>query len=89
MAFEYRLLSAQQQAQIASQKLLDLEAEHARLELELRLAAATGVENENVTAARGQLELLVQQVATLTSWIIPPPVDEAPANGHRPITAES
>lgn len=88
---DYQLLTAKQQAQIAHQKLLDLEAEHARLELDLRLAVATGIENDNVEAAKGQLEVLVQQIATLTSWLIPPPDEDAVgrSNGQRAITAES
>lgn len=88
--FEYRMLSLRQQADIATRKLLELEAEHARLELELRLAHATGIENDSVHAAQEQLDILVRQIATLTSWLIPAPetVVEAPSNGQRPVTAE-
>lgn len=81
---EYRLLTARQIAEIHQRKLLELEAEHARLELDLRLAAASGIENDNVTEARAQLELLAQQIATLISWITPPPAEiPVGANGHR------
>lgn len=73
---EYRLLNAQHLAEIAQQRLFDLEAEHARLALDLRLAHATGVENDQVAKGEERLALLVQQIATLTSWTIPAP--EAP-----------
>lgn len=79
---EYRHLTPDQQAGICHQKLLELEAEHARLALDLRLAAATGIENENVVAARGQLDLLARQIEILGDWISPPALT-ANANGHR------
>lgn len=80
----YRLLTETQLAQIVQRRLLDLEAEHARLDLDVRLAKATGVDNDNVTAAVNQLELLVEQIAVLVSWSMPRPVDdvvEASSNG--------
>lgn len=80
---EYRLLTEDHLGQIAQRKLLDLETEHAALELDLRLARATGVQNENVGLAEVRLELLVKQIATLTSWVMPPRVETAIANGHR------
>lgn len=89
--FEYRLLTQRQQAEIAHRKLLELEAEHARLELDIRLSKATGIENDSVATAEEHLVVLVQQMATLTSWLTPPPVeDEVPVseNGHRPVPAE-
>lgn len=79
---DYRHLTPDQQAQICHQKLLELEAEHARLALDLRLAAATGIENENVVAGRGRLDLLVRQIEVLGDWIEPPALT-VNANGHR------
>lgn len=82
MSYRYRLLTVRQLAEISERKLFDLEAEHARLDLEIRLARATGIDNEQVTGAEGQLELLVHQIVTLTAWLTPPPLD-APSNGHK------
>lgn len=79
----YHRLTDIQLTGIANQKLLELEAEHARLELDIRVSKATGIENDNVAAGEEQLDLLVRQIATLASWIMPPPVYEASANGHR------
>ena len=79
----YRLLSQAQLTQIIQQRMLDLEAEHFRLELDVRLAKATGVNNDNVTAAVDQLKLLEEQVAVLTSWTTPRPddVEKVSSNG--------
>lgn len=84
---DYTLLTGQQQQQIALRKLVELEAEHAGLEFDVRLAAASGVENDNVVQARAQLELLVQQIAIVTSWVMHPPSEpeideEASPNGQ-------
>lgn len=73
----YRILNNGHIERIEADKLLQLEAEHARLSLDLRLARATGVQNENVAAADQQLALLVEQIATLTSWITPAPPEGA------------
>lgn len=80
----YHLLNAKQQAEIYHRKLLELEAEHVRLELELRLADAADIENDSVVEARSQLDVLVRQMATLASWIMPAPAEEVPvaSNGH-------
>lgn len=86
---DYRLLNDGQKQQIARQRLLELEAEHARLALDLRISAATGVENDNVVAGRNQLDLLAKQVETLASWITtedqPLRGEVVPDNGRDPV----
>lgn len=88
---DYSLLGPSELNKIGRQKLLELEAEHARLDLDLRLAHATGIDNDNVTAATNQLAILVQQIATLTSWLTPAPIAEpsdVSANGDQPVAVE-
>lgn len=90
---DYVLLTGRQLEQVHLQKLLALETDHARLELDLRLAHAVGVDGDDVAAAQAQLGIIVRQIATLVSWMTPPPPeteDEEPAehelanpNGHR------
>jgi cytidylate kinase len=91
----YLLLTDAQQGQIALRRLLELEAEHAGIDLDLRLAAAAGIENDVVVNARNQATILARQIAILTSWIQPPAQDqeeqimnEESANGQEPALAE-
>lgn len=81
----YRFLSKAQLAAIWDNKVLELEAEHARLALDLRLARATNVENESVDTAQKHLNVLVAQMAALTSWMSPEPeqIELANSNGAR------
>ena len=65
---DYRFLTAAEAAQICRQKALELEVEHARLALDIRLAEASGIDNDNVTQAKGQLAILVVQMEALASW---------------------
>ena len=69
----YRLLNQDQKFGIRRQKLLELEAEHYRLDLELRIAASSAIENDNVKVAREQLDILNQQIETLVAWLAPTP----------------
>lgn len=73
---DYTLLTDTQRQQIALRKLLDLEAEHAGMELDIRLALSTGVVNDNVTNAQQQFVLLGRQIELLRSWVLPPQTDE-------------
>lgn len=83
---DYVILNAQQLAEIRHRKLHELEVEHARLELDLRLARATSIENDAVAQAEKQLEILYQQRMILLSWMAPPPAEvvavPAAANGQ-------
>lgn len=96
MTVDYLLLTDQQKDQISLRKLLDLESEHNALELNIRLAVASGIENESVENARNQQLILERQISILTSWVQPPPaeeaedvelVDEPVANGRKPALA--
>lgn len=96
MTVDYLLLTDQQKDQISLRKLLDLESEHNALELNIRLAVASGIENESVENARNQQLILERQISILTSWIQPAPaeeaedvelVDEPVANGRKPVLA--
>lgn len=89
---DYLLLTGQHKDQISLRKLLELESEHHGLELNIRLATAAGIENENVEAARNQALILERQISILTAWIQPAPEEEndevidAPvANGRKPV----
>ena len=83
--------------QISLRKLLDLESEQYAIDLNIRLAAAAGIENENVEIARSQLELVCRQISVLTAWILPAPADDTDdadtvdesANGQKPELAET
>lgn len=69
---DYTLLTDAQRQQIALRKLLDLEAEHAGMELDIRLALSSGVDNDNVTQAQQQLAVLARQIDLLRTWVLPP-----------------
>lgn len=73
---DYHLLTGKQREQISLKRLLDMEAEHAGLELDIRIALSTGVNNDNLTGAQQQLALLARQIELLHTWLTPPPVDE-------------
>jgi hypothetical protein len=73
---DYQILSARQLEQVHLQKLLALETDHARLDLDLRLARAVGLDNDDMVTVQHQLAVIVQQMATLLSWITPPPPED-------------
>lgn len=96
MIVDYFLLTGQQREQISLRKLLDLESEHHALDLDIRLATASGIENDRVEAARNQAIILERQISILISWVQPPaepeeedaePVDMPVANGRKPALA--
>lgn len=87
---DYLLLTQEQKSQISLRKLLDLEAEHFGLEMDVKVALTTGVENENVVAAQQRLVLLARQIDLVRSWLMPAheePAEPAP-NGLDPVEVE-
>lgn len=93
---DYKILTPRALEQVHLQKLLALETDHARLELDIRLAHAVGLDDDAVAVQQRQLIVIVQQMATLLSWITPPPAEtedeepvvnedevDASTNGHR------
>lgn len=94
---DYTLLTDAQRQQISLRKLLDLEAEHCGMDLDIRLALFTGVDNDNVLKAQQQLALLDRQINLLRAWTLPPGDDDDPivtdddrvsSNGQELIEAE-
>jgi len=84
---DYTLLTQGQKDQIALRKLLDLEAEHYGLEMDVKVAISTDVHNDNVINAQQQVILLARQINLLRSWLLPPEPEEdvaidASANGQ-------
>lgn len=75
---EYRVLDERGVEQIALRKLLDLESNHASLDLDVRLAVATGIDGEPVAQGRQRLALLTLQISTLATWLWPPTENEQP-----------
>jgi len=65
----YRVLTHDQVRGLLTRKLANIEAEHAALELELRLARVAAIENDAVIEARAQLAMLQAQHAALISWL--------------------
>lgn len=93
---DYLLLTEQHKEQISLRKLLELESEHNALELNIRLATAAGIENDNVDNARSQQQILERQISILSAWIQPPAEEENDdeigptpvANGRKPVLAQ-
>lgn len=77
---EYKSLNASQLDEIRKQKLLEIEAEHARLLLDLELAAGVGLQGEQVAQGKVNVALLERQHRALSELIWPPPPPE-PAGG--------
>jgi DNA-binding XRE family transcriptional regulator len=69
---EYTQLTNAQVVDIRRQKLLEIEAEHARLALDLSLAAGVGVQTDQVAQGRANLSLLERQHKTLHDLMFPP-----------------
>lgn len=70
----YHRLTPEHMAQVHERKLLELEAEHAALALELRLADVVALDNQSVAQARVHLDILEAQHAALAAWVERPPV---------------
>lgn len=80
---EYALLTSAQHTEVRRQKLLELEAEHARLALDLKLAEAVGLKSEQVAIARANLALVERQHQVLRE-VMAPPAAEPTDNGSAP-----
>jgi DNA-binding XRE family transcriptional regulator len=78
---EYSQLNDAQRGEIHRQKLAQIEVEHYRLTLDLKLAAAVGVENEQVTRGRTDLALLEGQHQALVDLIFPSASTDGGGNG--------
>lgn len=74
----YHRLTPEQMANIHEHKLLELEAEHAALTLDVRLAGVVGLDNESVAQARLHLNILEAQHAALAAWSERPPMSIEP-----------
>lgn len=88
---EYMLLTQEQRDQVSLRKLLDLEAAHYGLELEVKIALSTGVRDDSVITAQQQVVLLARQISLLCSWIRPAEEEdvETPVpNGQDPVEVE-
>lgn len=72
---DYMQLTDAQLADVRRQKLLEIEAEHARLALDLDLASVVGMENEQVALAKTNLMALERQHQTLRELLAPPSAD--------------
>lgn len=83
---DYRQLTDAQLAETRRQKLLEIEAEHARLALDLELADGVGLVSEQVVQGRANLALLERQHRLLSDIISPPPVEPS-GNGTEPAPA--
>lgn len=66
---KYEYLTAAQRQDILRQKRLQVEAEHAGLTLDLKLARIAGIENEQVAAAIAQLDVLDIQAKAIDDWM--------------------
>jgi hypothetical protein len=69
---DYTQLTESQIKDIRRQKLLEIEAEHARLALDLELAAGVGLANEQVSTGKANLAMLERQHTTLVDLLSPP-----------------
>lgn len=81
----YSQLTDDQLAEIRRQKLLQIEAEHATLALDLQLADGVEMVNEQVAQGRANLSLLERQHADLLKLMAPP----ASPNGSSPTAVGS
>ncbi len=73
---KYLQLTTGQLVDIRRQKLLEIEAEHARLALDLELAAAVQIATESVAQGKANLSLLERQHTVLREMMNPPAVAE-------------
>lgn len=77
---KYEYLTATQRQDILRQKRLQIEADHAALSLDLRLAKLVDLENEQVNAARSQLDILERQAHAIDDWLSPKAPEQVNAN---------
>lgn len=77
----YARLTKDQEREIREQKLLQVEAEHFQLSMEVELAGAAGIENAQVDEARTRLAMLEIQVHLLRERIGINPVVPKVVNG--------
>lgn len=66
---DYRVLTDEHHLELQRRKLAEVEAEHAQLDLDVRLAAIAGIDNDEVAVARVQLAMLEAQHAALVAWL--------------------
>ncbi len=78
---DYTQLTPAQVDDIRRQKLLQIEAEHATLALDLQLADGVEMVNDQVETGRANLSLLERQHADLLRLMAPP----ASPNGAEPV----
>lgn len=70
---DYRKLTGDQVRDIHDQKLLDLEAAHARLTLDARLAEAAGIPAEQIAPTRRDIAIITAQADALAELMDPAP----------------
>lgn len=66
---DYRVLTGDHLSELQRRKLAEVEAEHAALALDVRLAVMVGIESPELEAARAQLAMLEAQHAALVAWL--------------------
>lgn len=71
---DYRVLTADHQRELQRRKLAEVEAEHAQLALDVRLAEMVGIQTAELGQAQAQLAMLEAQHAALVAWL-----DQEPA----------
>lgn len=87
-SMDYKTLTADQLATIRQDKLLAIEADHARITLDVQLAARVGItEGESIAQAKANLALLERQHADLLAIIDPPAGDPLPVAANNGATA--
>lgn len=66
---DYHVFNGTHLMRMQQQKLAELEAEHAKITMELRLAEVAGIENDSVEQARSQLAIVEVQHTAVVSWL--------------------
>lgn len=78
---DYKMLTDVQLAEVRRQKLVQIEAEHAALALDLELADGVGLQSEQVAQGKANLLLLERQHRDLSNIMWPPQPTDAANNG--------
>ena len=78
---DYKLLTDDQLTEVRRQKLVQIEAEHAALALDLELAAEVNLATEQVAQGRANLLLLERQHRALSLIMWPPQPSATSDNG--------
>lgn len=87
---DYRQLTDDESHEIRAQKLHAIEIDHARLTLDIELAARVGMTGgDSVDQARANLSILERQHADLLDIMSPPAPVEPSGNGVEPMPALS